>query len=193
MQSEKNIRDNEVEFFDESKDIKYLNDYISILHEQQNRSSDTAKALRSLKVLIDHTKNDGSLDSFGLQALEFFALASLAVGYKLGQTDAVVVHQKFRAQVSLKVAAKQEKSLLDANAKRRLAGNPVRAAAKQYILKNPNTSQAACARHVSQVLEKGERHVNRTIGHMFEDRAAKAGGREKRPKPEFLPKTKAPG
>ena len=78
------------------------------------------------------------------------------------------------------------------NARRR-AGDPVRAAAKEYILENPKTSQGACARHVSQLFERDGRAVNRTIADMFEERTTDKGVKEKRPKPEFLTKTKAPG
>jgi hypothetical protein len=111
-----------------------------------------------------------------------------AAGYALAQAE-MELGIKPLALEGLKAKASRK----PAHDARRKAGDPVRAAAKEYILKNPKTSQGACARHVSQKLARDERAVNRTIADMFEERTTDKGVKEKRPKPEFLTKTKAPG
>ena len=111
-----------------------------------------------------------------------------AAGYALAQAEMELGIMPLALE-GLKAKASRK----PAHDARRKAGEPVRAEARKFILENPNTAQGTCARHVSQLLARNERTVNRMITDMFEDRITKTGVKEKRPKPEYLPKVKPPG
>ena len=136
--------------------------------------------------LLDYLSAKTSFNDF--EALIELQDLTVAAGYALAQAE-MELGIKPLALEGLKAKASRK----PAHDARRKAGDPVRAAAKEYILENQKTSQGACARHVSQKLARDERAVNRTIADMFEERTTDKGVKEKRPKPEFLPKTKAPG
>ena len=73
-----------------------------------------------------------------------------------------------------------------ATAKRKLAGDAVRAAAHADLLANPHTSQSACASRVAAKMGRTQRAVERAISHMFEKRDLGSGLGDKRPKATFL-------
>jgi hypothetical protein len=132
--------------------------------------------------------NDQSRNRFDSSDREELMELSVAMGYSLAQAEMELAIKPLALE-GLKAKASRQ----PAHDARRKAGDPVRAEAKQMIHRNPNTSQGACARHVSRVLNKDERTVNRAIADMFQVQTTNSGAMEKRPKHEFLPKGKTPG
>lgn len=63
---------------------------------------------------------------------------------------------------------------------RRKISDPVRDAAKTFILSNPKTTQSACARHLAGQLGKDQRSIEKLIAPLFSWVTLPGGAKEKR-------------
>ena len=97
-------------------------------------------------------------------------------GYALAQAES----EAYAVPLAERALASKAGTDAGAAAKRK-SGDPVREAARAYILANPRTSQTACVVYVAAKMGKDESSVRRAIAGMFEPSGR---GREKRPIPE---------
>ena len=136
-----------------------------------------ASFLEEVSNAIAHAKS--VLDDAEM-AESILAIKAFMAGHRLA-CEASVYREEF---VLTEIASGRtaDASIRKAAAARRVVGDRVRDAAREYIKTHPKTTQLACARHVAADLDRNQRGVERIIEALFEWRDLPGGGREKRPR-----------